>query len=216
MTIKKVSRIGATRPVLRILGVDPSLSCTGYAYRLNGELYTGSIPVTKLTGPARLYYITNRMAEVIAHVKPDLIVYEDYAKGQKNSRVFDIGELGGKLKTFFWENGINVMMVTPTQLKSAITGHGHAEKYAGEKKRKKTKSAKAMPNMRDCLLQNFGYEILQNDEADAFGLLICGELRFGLASVSPEIRRTLKIDSLGDCPIVEGKQSKLKLISNKK
>ena len=179
-----------------ILGIDASLTSTGFAYRNSGELFTGLVTSGKLKGAWRLYYIREQIRLVLARAKPDLIVMEDYAQGRgpKMGVVFHIGELGGVLKTMFWESGIDVMLVAPTSLKMIISGKGNAKK----------------PDMRQALLNTFGYDIGQDDEADAAGLMLVGELTKGLPVVSKAVRSTLRLDTLASFPVAKGK---MKLIA---
>lgn len=108
-----------------------------------------------------------KLHAVIARVNPTLIVMEDYAMGaggRMNNNVFKIGELGGVLKTHFWENGFDLLPVAPTALKSAIALKGNADKN----------------EIGRALAQRFGIKVMQHDEADAVGLLLVGEMRCGL------------------------------------
>jgi len=150
----------------RILGIDPSLTSTGFSYRIDDTPYTGTIQPGKLKGPARLYYIRERAQEVIEAARPDLIVMEDYAysRGPKSGRVFNIGEGGGVLKLLFWEAGIDVMILSSTALKLAITGKGRLPK-GNEGKQVMVRSIQKL----------LDYNIQQYDEADAFGLMAFGE-----------------------------------------
>lgn len=150
----------------RVVGIDPSLTSTGFAYRLGEEIRTGRIDTGKLRGSHRLYYIRERAREVIEVAQPHTVVLEDYAysRGPKSGKVFNIGEGGGVLKLLFWEMGVDVMIVSSTALKRAITGKGRLSKGAAGKR-----------EMSDAIRELLGYDIDQNDEADAFGLMAYGE-----------------------------------------
>lgn len=198
------------RPV--ILGVDASLGSTGYAYRVGGQLYTGTITTKPLTGPARLAYARDRLREIVRQCQPELVVYEDYALSAPG-KVFHIGELGGVYRTLLWEEGINVLLIGPTELKLMVAGHGHAPKNAKEaakkaaqlnKKRKPGAPLKnPLPNMRDQIRVLFGYDIEQDDEADAFSLMSVGEIYLGKNPPTGSSR--IDISCLKKCELIMGK-----------
>ncbi len=189
----------------RVLGIDASLTSTGYAFRIDGAVVTGAINAGKgVVGPTRLAYVASAVANIIVECRPDLIVLEDYAMGRGAAgRAFSIGELGGVLKTLFWENQIDVMLVSPTALKKAITGKGNADKAQlvdGKKVKDKNK-----PEMRAALLNTFKLDLSQNDEADACGLMLMGEMRFGSNTVAKATQNTLRLDALKECSIIRGR-----------
>lgn len=135
---------------MKILAIDPSLNSTGFAYTQDGTLFTGTIPVKNLRSSARLYYVLVEVIKLLDAIEPDAVIYEDYSMGSRG-RVFDIGELGGVLKLEMYGKGTPVVLVPPSTLKQFATGKGNAKKDA----------------MREGLKDNFGYEILQDDEVDA-------------------------------------------------
>lgn len=195
----------AVKQERRVMGIDPSLASTGFSYRIGDKLITGAITAKPLDGPARLAYVARHIANHIDICKPDLIVYEDYAmKVGKGGMTFSIGELGGVLKKLFWERGIDVMIVSPTALKKAITGKGNADKAKlvdGKKVKDKTK-----PEMRTALINSFNIELSQNDEADACGLMLMGEMRFGFNTVAKAAQSKLRLDTLKECSIISGRR----------
>lgn len=204
---------GATAPQRRVLGIDASLTSTGYSYRLNGRLYTGTIK-SKLFGIARLFDIKQQLQRIVTLANPDLVVFEDYAKGKGGmGRTFDIGELGGVLKTYLYECGIDVMLASPSAMKKAITGKGNADAGKTVPGRKTKLKDKTKPEMRAALLNTFGVELRQGDEADACGLMLMGEMRFGSHTVARSVQATLRLDALRECVIIQGHQPQLKLIA---
>ncbi len=204
------------RETINVLGVDPSLTSTGYAYRNStGEVVTGTIDPGKLSGPWRLFYVRMQMAKIIGLAAPTIVVYEDYAMGKAkgaSNTIFHIGELGGVLKTLFWENGIDVMLVAPTALKKAITGRGDADSA----KRVGKKMQPFKPEMRAALLNTFKLDLSQNDEADAAGLMLMGEMRFGFNTIAESLQKRLKLDTLEECSIIQGRGNGLKSIAKKR
>jgi Holliday junction resolvasome RuvABC endonuclease subunit len=188
----------------RVLGVDASLTSTGYCFRDSHKLIKGTVKTDALRGPHRLYYVQQRIVKLVDDLQPDLVVLEDYAMGiGKGGMSFSIGELGGVLRLLFWERGIDVMLVSPTALKKAITGRGNADgtrKVNGRKVKDKSK-----PEMRAALLTNFNVIVDQGDEADACGLMLMGEMRYGSHTVSRAVQSTLRLDALNECSIIHGR-----------
>lgn len=151
-----------------VLGFDPSLTSSGFAYRdRDGEFHTGRIKAANIRGPERLDFIRYSFLDLLGRVATaadsnvDLIAYEGYAMGGRagRGRLFDIGELGGVLKLVAWQRGVDVLLIPPSNLKQFATGKGKADKL---------EVAKA-------IAETWGYNIPQNDEADAFILLMMGE-----------------------------------------
>ena len=203
-SVKRIARLSQHAPdsEARVLGLDPSLSSTGFAYRYNGELYTGRIDPKKLVGPQRLRFIRDRIAEVLDVAQPAYIGYEDYAMGARGNNAFHLGELGGVLRLLIWERGIDVLLVSPTGLKKAVVGKGNADRGKKDK-----------PEMRAAIHTKFGYDLSQNDEADAFALMALTEIRFGIGPLPVEIRKQLRLDTVADFKVVRGKGADLRLIA---
>lgn len=180
------------------MGIDPSLTSTGYAYWKNGKLVTGRITTDKLRGPHRLFYVRLMVGKILDEVQPSLVVYEDYAMGARGN-TFHMGELGGVLKTLLWERGIDVLDIGPTMLKSIIALSGSAKK----------------PDIVAALKTRFGINVTQHDEADAVGLMLVGEMRCGQRSVTSESKKSRskssRFDSVRQANITRGK---LKLVSS--
>lgn len=207
--MKTLQRVARTKPgrkdEVRVLGIDPSLSSTGFAYEVDGQLYTGRIDPGKLRDGARLAYMRKALSEVLDHARPTIAAYEHYSFGSRgnSSNAYSTGELGGILKTLLWERGVDVMLVAPKSLKKTITGNGNADQGKGKEHK---------PEMRAALKEKFGYDIEQNDEADAFALMLVGKIRF-IGGLPEGIRKQLRLEALRECPIIKGRQA-LKLIAN--
>lgn len=190
------------------MGIDPSLSSTGWAVREGTTVVTGHINTKGLSGPWRLNYVRVQLAKLVERYQPELVSYEDYAHGTLNGRVYSMGELGGVLKTFLWVEGIDVILVSPTSLKLFVTGNGQP----GRKKKGQTKltdkQKKAL--ISEALLRDFSLDIQQNDEADAAGLLLFGELHAGIDVVPKTSLESIRRGAVSECIEVRGK---MKLIA---
>lgn len=182
------------RPV--VLGIDPSLGSTGYAYVAGGTLKTGTITTEALRGCHRLVYVRNQIERLIHTVKPSLVVFEDYAYGKggkMNNNVFHIGELGGVIKTFLWEHGVDILPISPTTLKSVIAQNGHAKK----------------PEISAALKARFEIDVRQNDEADAVGLMLIGEMKAGLRAPPQKEGKSDRFAAVRTTEILKGKPNHL-------
>jgi crossover junction endodeoxyribonuclease RuvC len=147
--------------LMRIMGVDPSLTATGYASVADhGKITTGLLLTKHMRGLERLQFIRNYLAHVLDEVDPSLVAYEGYAMGVPagKGRAFDLGELGGVLKLMLWERKIPILIVPPTSLKLFATGSGNADKEQVKKK----------------MARHRGGLFKSGDEADAYALLLMG------------------------------------------
>ncbi len=203
---KRINRLAQYNPDSEhtVVGIDPSLSSCGYSYRLDGELRTGRFDPKALKGMHRLAFMQARMAELLDHAQPRYVCYEDYAMNAKGNNAFHLGELGGIFKLMIWERGIDVLLISPSGLKKAVAGNGNADRGKGKEHK---------PEMRAAILDKFGYDLDQNDEADAFALMALGEVRFGVGPMPVGIRKQLRLDTVADYRIVKGKGADLKLIA---
>lgn len=162
-----------------VLGVDQSLTSTGYALNtLEGGLHTGTIEPAPLKDVPRLYYIRKRLLALIDAFRPKLIVFEDYAMGFRKGtgRLAHLGEVGGVLKLTAWECGVPHLVVPNATLKRLITGRGNAKK----------------PEVQAELSSRFGLQVHQNDEADAAALMLVGQAMrgFGPLHETAQFRET--------------------------
>lgn len=142
-----------------VLGLDASLNSTGYCYRDQERVHTGTIKPGKKRGSARLWHNLKNLERILDTVKPDVMVIEGYAMGVKGGRVFNIGEWGGVARLAAWQRGIKVITVTPSTLKQVVSGSGSPGKE---------RLQKAVTAM-------YGVTTKQDDELDALALLAVGE-----------------------------------------
>lgn len=154
---------------IRILGIDPSLASTGYAFRSTkgddeGMTVVGHMKGDKMRGVGRLVILERRLLDLLDTVKPRIVVFEGYAMGVRSGmhRAFDLGELGGVFKKAIWERGIDLLLVPPAVLKKHATGNGAIKK----------------DKMVSYLKRKSGLDFATSDEADAYALLRLGELHY--------------------------------------
>lgn len=144
-----------------VLGFDPSLTSSGFAYNSARGYVTGRIQTKHLRGCERLAFIRDYVLRILDAAKPTLIVYEGYAMNVSRGmgKPYDTGELGGVLKLLAWDRGIDVLLVPPASLKVFVCGNGRADKY----------------EVISAIARVWKYHIPRDDEADAFVLLKIGE-----------------------------------------
>lgn len=106
---------------------------------------------------------------------------------RKGGRLFDIGELGGLLKTVAWRAGIDVLLVPPTNLKQFATSSGRADKDKGR--------------VAQGILNSWGVRLERDDEADAFVLLKMGEAYLGGPRAC---RKGFRKSALAGCSLQKG------------
>lgn len=140
------------------IGIDRSLTSTGFAVVCDGRLRFQTEIKTALFGADRLIEIGRQCLQKISQWGSPFIVMEGYSFNSKFSQGHSLGELGGVLKAFFTMKKISWMEVEPTTLKKYITGKGSADK--------------ALVPM--FINKRFGSVPQGNDEADAIGCAFFG------------------------------------------
>lgn len=117
-----------------ILGIDPSLTATGYCLlnRDGDVLELGTISKPKLKGILRLDAIEKDLIDLSRTyglvTSNCMTVFEGYAMGAKG-KVFHLGELGGILRLWSHRNTTYPYIeVPPSTLKKYATGNGFADK----------------------------------------------------------------------------------------
>lgn len=168
------------RPV--ILGLDPSLTCTGLA----GDGWVTTIqPGRKVEGTfeqrARmLIWITREVLGRIYEAKPDMVVIEGPALFAKFGMVHERAGLWWRLVVALMDAGIKVAVVPPKSLKTYITGKGNAQKK----------------DVIEAVNQHFGddFEPRNDNEADAMVLCAMGydHAGYALVDVGEKQRKALK------------------------
>lgn len=107
-----------------ILGIDPSLTSTGYSgCGLTGTLHSRENGVRRLDDLAEA--LTNL---VLTCPQPLAVVIEGYSFASKNSQAHAIGELGGVYRLTLHRLGIPFVEVPPTSRAKFATGRGNASK----------------------------------------------------------------------------------------
>ena len=143
----------------KIIGLDLSLTCTGYCLLDANNFTTGRIK-TKLKDIDRLIYIVDNIREII-YAPPThhtLAVIEGYSYASNSNTAYQIGELGGAIRVLLFQNNIDFIIIAPKSLKKFATGNGNAKKN----------------DMLNAFMNKHGH-IKDHNEVDAYFLAKFGE-----------------------------------------
>ncbi|MES1930286.1 Crossover junction endodeoxyribonuclease ruvC [Salinisphaera dokdonensis CL-ES53] len=145
-----------------ILGIDPGSTITGYAVVEAGAqpraIEIDCIRLPRTDFPTRLGLIFQRLSEVIETHRPEQMAIENVFVSRNAASALKLGQARGAAICSAASRGIPVSEYTPTQIKQAIVGRGHADKTQ-------------IQHMVKVLLGVQG--ALQADAADAAGVAIC-------------------------------------------
>lgn len=121
---------------MRILGIDPGLSTAGIGLIEKGknaqdiralDWMTITTPPS-LDLPDRLLELALDLETYLKEAKPDLAVVEELFFSTNKRTAMDVSQARGVIIVTLKKHGIEVIGVTPLQLKTAITGDGKADK----------------------------------------------------------------------------------------
>jgi hypothetical protein len=125
--------------VIRVLGLDLSLTATGVAgigwaetLRYGGTLRTCERKdpriVTEFNHKRRRYYYVELRERYLRGVQ--LAVIEGLGLGQHNTGTAELAGQNYQIRDLLWSHGIPYAIVSPTALKLYATGKGNADKAA--------------------------------------------------------------------------------------
>lgn len=152
-----------------VIGLDLSLVKTGYAIvKDDGLVLTSGIIKSKPDGNTQLAetrrlvgiaeQVVQKIDEFLPTINPDLVVIEGLAFMAKGTSLVQLAGLNYLVRTLLAEFKWPFMIVFPTTLKKFITGSGKGDK----------------DQMMMAVYKNYGYEALDNNVCDAYGLAVCG------------------------------------------
>jgi crossover junction endodeoxyribonuclease RuvC len=127
---------------MRVMGIDPSLNSTGYCIiEKEGEkisiLEKGVITPTSHKLTEKLFFLSQRIKEVIENYSPDEVALENvYGSPFKKSSIL-LSLSSGAIIVAISEKGKPVFQYTATEIKKAVTGWGRAGKEDVKKMLKK-------------------------------------------------------------------------------
>ena len=151
---------------MRVIGVDPGLTRCGLSLIKSekGRSVTALAIDVVCTSPnekihRRLLEINNIIEYWIEIYHPDAIVIERVFAQQNLLTVIDTAQVGGTVALSAARNGIKIRFYTPSEVKAAITGNGHACKTQVTEMIKK--------------ILALSFESTQFDATDALAIAIC-------------------------------------------
>ena len=145
---------------MRVVALDPSLTCTGVADSALGAPFTIT-PPAGLSGMARLHWIQKQVMRVCTGA--DLVSIEGYAHGSKFN-AHAMGEVGGIIRLTLWCMGVAYVDVPPSVRMKLATGKGSAKKE----------------HVLAEAIHRLSYQGHDNNEADALWLLQAALQEYGL------------------------------------
>jgi crossover junction endodeoxyribonuclease RuvC len=160
---------------MRVVALDLSLTCTGWAvaddgpdqpWKVDGHA-CGTITLPKLRGMERLAAIRDRIASPLRGCLTDaatVVVIEGYSFGSRNSQAHALGELGGVIRLALHEQGRPFVDLPPTVVKKLATGKGNAGKE----------------EVLAAAIRRLDYSGHDNNEADALWLLTAAMIHYGM------------------------------------
>ncbi len=118
---------------LRVLGIDPGSRATGWAlvvaegnrYRLEDA---GVVRSASGDRAAVLAGLHRRLLAVVAELRPDCAAVESSFSGLNPKSGIALAECRGVILAVLGGHDLEVSSYTPAQVKSAVVGHGRAEK----------------------------------------------------------------------------------------
>lgn len=159
---------------MRVVGIDPGLTRTGYAIvdRASGELCYIAHGVVR-TPPSessarRLASLRSQLALVLAEHRPDVAAVERLFFNSNVRTAIAVGQASGVVLATAAEHDLDVASYTPTEVKQSVVGFGGATKQQ-------------VGQMVASMLK-LGAAPRPADAADACALAICHLNRSGLAS----------------------------------
>ena len=150
--------------ILRILGIDPGLTATGWAmievkgFQLSG-IDSGTIKSNASTPLAkRLGDLYDSLHDIMIRNQPDEVAVEETFVNQNPASALKLGHARGIALAAPARFGLPVYEYAPNQIKKALVGAGHADK-------------KQVQHMVSILVPNAKFK--SADAADAFAIAIC-------------------------------------------
>lgn len=119
---------------MKILGIDPGIGRMGYAIvTTSGNkavlLECGCITTeAKTPEPQRLLEIKNDLTTIIKKHKPEIMCIESLFFANNAKTAMTVGQARGVAVVMGAEAGMQIIEMTPLQVKIAITGYGKADK----------------------------------------------------------------------------------------
>lgn len=113
---------------MRVMGIDPSLTSSGWAVVEDGKLMSYGLVKTTKDTPQRFYYIYNEFKKLIKQYKPNKVHVETPFFGQNAQTGLNLAYVRGGLLVLCEGLKIPMISFTPREVKKYVAGEGKAEK----------------------------------------------------------------------------------------
>src|SRR5687767_2493103 len=118
---------------MRVLGLDPGLTCAGYGLveREGGTLRAiahGAIRTPRGPVPARLALLYGEIQSLIATHQPDAVAVERVLFNSNTKTAMSVGQAAGVALLAAAQAGCEIAEYTPGEVKQTVTGYGSADK----------------------------------------------------------------------------------------
>ena len=116
------------------LGIDPGSAICGYGFveQLNGQLVAKSFGVITTSPKARmqdrLLKIHTELDALIKTFQPEVMGVEKLFFGRNATTAIPVGQARGVVLLTAAQNNLDVVEITPNEVKQSITGYGGATK----------------------------------------------------------------------------------------
>src|ERR1700729_2457725 len=117
-----------------VVGIDPGTASTGYGVVASSGSTLSMLAAGVIETPSAAR-LERRLAEIHGHVvellegyRPDAVAIEELYFGANVRTAFAVGQARGVVLLAAGQRGVPSRSYTPQQVKSAVCGHGRAEK----------------------------------------------------------------------------------------
>jgi crossover junction endodeoxyribonuclease RuvC len=114
---------------VKILGIDPGITATGYSIINDNECtHLGTIRPGSETAYKKVLYICTHIKELVTKYSPDCAALEKVFHHKNIRTLIRASELRGAIILALLEHQIEIHEYTPTEIKLTTTGNGRASK----------------------------------------------------------------------------------------
>lgn len=118
---------------MTILGIDPGTTSVGYgAIKKEGSKYklldTGLLKVNSKGTEDRLKEIEKSLKSLVEDINPDRVGVEEIFFSKNRKTAIKVAQARGVIMLTLSKNTDNIFEISPSQVKSAVTGNGNASK----------------------------------------------------------------------------------------
>ncbi len=160
-----------------VLGIDPGSRHTGFGVvRRSGSGQLEALDFGRFTVdaeaplPVRLGLLVRDLEELLAEFEPTAVAIESTFLGMNPRSLIVLAQARGAILGAVGRRGIEVVEYTPAEVKSAVAGHGRAEKGQVER----------MVRM----LLSLAEESMHEDASDALAVAICCAQRLSFETLA--------------------------------